>query len=77
MLNAANAELVSTEELQTLTLDAAREKYGIPFPDFLKLDVEGAELAVLRGAEMLLREHQPEIYVEVSRSSDGGCSVPV
>jgi len=32
--------------------------------DVLKLDVEGAELEVLRGAERLLRTHRPRILVE-------------
>ena len=50
LLNAGNAELVSAEEIDVLTLEEAREKYSIPNHDFLKLDVEGAELDVLRGA---------------------------
>ena len=34
-------------------------------PQFLKIDVEGAELAVLAGAAGLLREHHPVLLVEV------------
>lgn len=52
LLNSANAELVSTEEIQTTTLDKARERHGIPFPDFVKLDVEGAELDILRTSNL-------------------------
>lgn len=52
LLNAPNAELVSTEEVETITLDAARAQYGIPFPDFVKLDVEGAELEILRASNL-------------------------
>jgi hypothetical protein len=33
-------------------------------PGFLKIDVDGAELEVLRGAERLLREHRPAIVLE-------------
>lgn len=50
LLNSENAELLSAEEVQTLTLDAAREKHEIPSPDFMKLDVEGAELDIIRAA---------------------------
>jgi len=52
LLNSANAELVSTTEVETVTLDQAREKHGIPLPDFVKLDVEGAELEILRASNM-------------------------
>lgn len=34
-------------------------------PTVVKVDVEGGELAVLRGMETLLAEHRPEIFVEV------------
>jgi FkbM family methyltransferase len=33
-------------------------------PDVLKVDVEGAEIDVLRGAERLLSEHRPRMLVE-------------
>jgi FkbM family methyltransferase len=34
-------------------------------PTFIKLDVEGAEVAALRGAQKLLRDRRPRIFVEV------------
>lgn len=36
----------------------------VPVVDFLKIDVEGMELDVLRGAERLIRASEPVIYVE-------------
>jgi FkbM family methyltransferase len=36
-----------------------------PAPDFLKCDVEGAEVAVFQGAERLLREKRPILLVEM------------
>ena len=35
--------------------------------DFLKIDVEGMEAEVLRGAEGLIRRHLPIVYVENDR----------
>lgn len=35
-------------------------------PAVIKLDVEGMEYAVLRGAQRLLRQHAPVLYVEIS-----------
>lgn len=34
-------------------------------PDFIKLDIEGAEIAALHSAERILRERHPSLIVEV------------
>ena len=62
MGGAREVVLVPTLPLDTL-LDA------LPPPTFVKIDVEGAELAVLRGAERLLREVRPSVYIEVDEAS--------
>jgi FkbM family methyltransferase len=49
----------------TLGLDEAIEKFAIPAPAFVKLDVEGAELEILRGAPRAL-ESAVAIKTEVS-----------
>jgi FkbM family methyltransferase len=43
----------------------------LPRVDVVKCDVEGHELAVLRGAETLLRRHRPAWLIEVSGDPDG------
>jgi len=43
-------------------------------PDLVKLDVEGNEVAALRGAERLLAERKPHIIIEThSENLDAGC----
>ncbi|MGA9689087.1 MAG: FkbM family methyltransferase [Candidatus Sulfotelmatobacter sp.] len=51
------------------TLDAFVEKSGT-VPDLIKIDTEGSELNVLRGARRVLAEHHPAIVFEC-RSGDG------
>jgi FkbM family methyltransferase len=47
-------KIVGFEEVATITLDDYVRQKGIRRVDFMKIDVEGAELPVLRGATQLL-----------------------
>lgn len=53
------------ETVVTLSLDWLAGQ--IPPPDVLKIDVEGAELAVLRGARQLLQSRRPILLYELTR----------
>jgi hypothetical protein len=50
--------------VQTITLDWLLARS--PVPDILKIDVEGAEYEVLKGAHQLLSQVRPLILCEVS-----------
>lgn len=52
-------------EVQQTTLDRWRADKDAPPPDLLKIDMEGAELDVLRGAMDTIGNHRPVILVEV------------
>lgn len=54
----------------TTTLDALVYEYGWQAPDFVKLDVEGAEAAVLAGAERLREAKRCTWLVEVDAATD-------
>lgn len=51
-------------ELPCTTLDVALAAHPLPRVDFLKIDVEGAEYAVLSGATGLLARQRPLIALE-------------
>lgn len=46
------------------TLDALAGEWGITRCDWVKIDVEGGELSVLRGAADLLRRFRPRMVIE-------------
>jgi FkbM family methyltransferase len=52
------------ETVQVDTLDAVFQRLELAPPEVIKIDVEGAELGVLRGGRETLRAHLPDILLE-------------
>lgn len=48
--------------VETIRIDDLSEQEGFK-PDVLKIDVEGAEIDVLRGGERVIRENRPAIFL--------------
>jgi FkbM family methyltransferase len=63
--DSSTGRLAATGELlvKTLALDDAIASGRFPAPDCLKIDVEGAEMLVLTGAEATLRARHPAILL--------------
>ncbi len=53
------------------SLDTEREVEALASIDFVKIDVEGGELDVLKGAARTIWRHRPLIYCEVSETWAG------
>lgn len=56
-------------EIEVDTLD--RLSRTLPKPDFIKIDVEGAELEVLLGMEEIIRTHRPRLLIEIHGMGGG------
>jgi FkbM family methyltransferase len=61
-----NRDSISVE---TVSLDAYWETQGLGRLDFIKVDVDGFEMSVLKGARNVLKRHRPSLLVEVADSS--------
>ena len=59
------ADAYSAIIVKTETLDRLVEARGFRRVDLLKMDTEGTEASILRGARRVLQEHRPSIICEV------------
>jgi len=65
--------IVGHEQVKTTTLDCYISEKGIKKVDFIKMDIEGAELLALRGArELLIADNAPLLVLEIEdRNCEG------
>jgi FkbM family methyltransferase len=49
--------------VQTASLDSLLAQGKILPPNYIKMDIEGAELLALRGAEQCIRQYRPQIFL--------------
>jgi len=59
--NPGATDLVEGSGVVVRSLDSM----DVPVPGLIKIDVEGMEIEVLRGAVNLIKKHKPLLYVEV------------
>jgi FkbM family methyltransferase len=56
---------VHSEQILVTTLDDDIREFCLPKPDFIKVDVEGAEFEVLIGARNIILDHHPRLFLEM------------
>jgi FkbM family methyltransferase len=68
LYQAAGAQ-AGSETCRTVALDHFLQEEHLPLPDLIKLDAEGAELAVLKGAQKLINESPPLWLMEMEEKN--------
>jgi len=61
---------ITAINVNTITVDAFCERKGIR-PTFIKIDTEGAEWKVLQGAQNILEQERPDLFIEVDAAEFG------
>lgn len=56
---------ITSVTVPVVTLDGDIRESGLPAPEFIKIDIEGMELPALKGMASTLREHHPDLYIEM------------
>jgi FkbM family methyltransferase len=69
-LRRRSEDIATTETIQVIRGDEYVSQTGT-IPDLIKIDVEGAEQAVLKGLDQTLKEHSPILVVEVHDIANG------
>lgn len=59
--------------VEVSTIDELLATKRISVPDLIKIDVEGAEIQVLRGMRELLSAHAPALVIEFDDETEEGC----
>jgi FkbM family methyltransferase len=61
---------------KTITIDDLVEKKQLTSVDFIKMDIEGAEKAALKGAQNTLKKFRPKLAICVYHKQDDLFSIP-
>jgi FkbM family methyltransferase len=62
--------------VETVTIDEVIARLDLPRVDFIKMDIEGAELDALRGAENSLKTYKPKLAISLYHSLEDFETIP-
>ncbi len=64
-------------DLETKTIDSLVDEGALPRVDFVKMDIEGSELAALRGGERALRKWRPKLAISLYHRPEDYFAIPL
>lgn len=71
-LTGLDGEVARTIDVPTYTVADVMGKHGLDGVEFIKIDVEGHEIATLTAAQEVLLEHRPTVLCECEARHHGG-----
>ncbi|WP_413701364.1 FkbM family methyltransferase [Psychromonas sp. KJ10-10] len=80
-LDRGNASIVDkkgkySDSIMTLTIDDMVIKKELNRVDFIKMDIEGAEVVALNGAYKCIQKHKPKLAISVYHKNDDLITIP-
>jgi len=62
--------------IKTISIDDLVAKYHLVSVDFIKMDIEGAEMSALKGAEETIKRFKPKLAISVYHKPDDMIVIP-
>jgi FkbM family methyltransferase len=62
-------KIQNSKEVKAITFDSYVKDNNIKKMDFIKIDIEGFELNLLKGAEQSIKKFQPKLFMEIDDSN--------
>jgi FkbM family methyltransferase len=72
----SESSLSDSIEVKTISIDDLVKEQNLDNVSFIKMDIEGSELAALQGAENTLRRHRPKLAVCVYHDLEDFWKIP-
>ncbi len=77
LLEKSYARKFRKRKIPTISIDELCEENNIKKVDFIKMDIEGAEMNALRGGGSIVKKHRPQLAISIYHQFDDFIYIPV